>query len=996
MFKLLYIDAAFAPTTSSTLTISSQGVGTEDAAVGQTDPPLVTPTGSNLFFLQMPTNAVERAAIAPAVSVQVRDNLTGTPVPGATVALSLGSAVLDASLTGNVAVSDAIGIATFPTLSVGAPGTGYTLTATATTAGVTTTAISTPFDVSASTVVINTAGSGPGSLRAAMLGANATPGVQTITFNIPGATAESPAVIAVQTPLPTISSSMIIDAGTQPGYDNRPVVEVTWTGEDPAANGFTIDFDQTNVRILALAITGFPQFGIRSLQADSPGGGHQIRFNTIGTDRFSAAGKGNQIGIEMRTDDALIETNVISSNAGAGLLVINDTDRVKIAGNRIGTDFERLVALPNDTGIRMHDSLNDIDILSNLIAGNAEYGIDIQNSEAEAGDVTNTRIHGNRIGVSNDGSTLGNGDGGIRVDSAPGTIIGTPSGGGNIISGNGGAGIAVSGATSIGVVIQSNRIDSDPLGMMPRGNSGPGIQITVSGAEIGWRTGDAADAGNLISGNAGDGIQLLGTGATGNRVRGNWIGTNAVGTAALGSNVPPSPFSNFEGIYVAGPSNIIGGGDPAERNVLSGNRVNGVYLHNAAATGNVIQGNYIGTNLSGTAAVANGFEGVGLIDAPANSVVGNVVSGNARFSFHVTGNANTIDGNLIGTTAGGAGALGNLNGGIYLAATGTVVGGAAPNAIAFNVGSGVVVASGAGNQIADNSIRDNTLLGIDLGDNGVTANDANDADEGANEGANRFQNFPVLINPRNSTGPNTMVDFQTGTFAPGAYTLRFFAGICDANNYGEGARQVGLIGAIAGGTSGAIQLTELLAVGQAITATATDGAGNTSEFSACATVAATGFEVSGTVRYSATRMQGVTVKLGQGSPLDPPLLSDVTNADGLYTFSWVLPGAYWVRVDGPDPSFISWGANSINVVNADVTRSLTLAKAMALQTPGAERHWGLESTDADVDHESGSLVVPGSDQPNERRAAGRIRYQRDQRVRGRDPADRRRELHLVD
>ena len=898
--KTVRIDPAFAPTTSTTPTISSQGVGTEAAAGGDTDPPLVTPTGANLFFLQMPTNAVEQAAIAPAVSVQVRDNLTGTPVPGATVALSLGNLLLDATLAGNVAVANVNGVATFPLLSVSTAGTGYTLVAAATAGGVMATAVSTPFNVTASTVVINTAGSGLGSLRAAMLAANAMPGVQTITFNIPGVTPASPAVIAVQTPLPTISSSMVIDARTQPGYDNRPVVEVTWAGGDPAANGFTIDFDQTNVQILALAITGFPQFGIQSLQADSPGGGaHQIRFNTIGTDRFSAAGKGNQIGIEMRTDDALIETNVISGNAGAGLLVINDADRVKIAGNRIGTDFEGLVALPNDTGIRMYDSLNDIDILSNLIAGNAEYGIDIQNSEA--GDVTNTRIRGNRIGVSNDGSTLGNGDGGIRVDNAPGTIIGTPSGGGNIISGNGGAGIAVTGATSIGVVIQSNRIGSDPLGMAPRGNQGPGIQITVSGVEVGWRTGDAADAGNLISGNGSDGIQLRGVGATGNRVRGNWIGTNAAGTAALGSNVPPSPFSNFQGIYVTGPSNVIGGPLPAERNVLSGNRVNGVYLHNAGATGNVVQGNYIGTNLSGTAAVANGFEGVGLIDAPANSVVGNVVSGNARFGFYVTGNANTIDGNLIGTTAGGAGALGNLNSGIYLAATGTVVGGAAPNAIAFNVGSGVVVASGAGNQIASNSIRDNTLLGIDLAGNGVTLNDTNDADTGPNG----LQNFPTLSNARNPSGENTWVDFQTGTFAPGNYTLRFFAGTCDANSYGEGARQVGLIGPIANGTSGAIQLTELLAVGQAITATATDGAGNTSEFSACNAVAAA---PSGTITAvspgspSANQMvtiQGTGLPLFGAEPFTRPkafFTQGATTSEGFVFFG--DSNKWWVRLPG--------------------------------------------------------------------------------------------------
>ena len=718
--KLVYIDPAFAPTTSATPTVSSQGVGTIQAAAGQTDPPLVTPTGSNLFFLQMPTNTAAGSVIAPTVSVQVRDNFTGRPVVGATVVLSLGSPALDAFLTGNVSVSQPItGIANFPTLSVAAPGIGYTLSAVATAGGGTTAAASTSFDIRPPTIVLNTNDSGFGSLRAAMLWANATPGMHTITFDIPQVTAASPAVIAVQTPLPTISSPMIVDARTQPGYDNRPVVELTWAGANPAANGFTINFDQANVQILGLAITNFPSFGIQSLQADSPGGGgHQIRFNAIGTDRFSAGGKGNGIGLEMRTDDALIEANVISGNAGAGLLVNNDADRVRITGNRIGTNFEGLLALPNDSGIRMFDSLNDIDILSNLIAGNAEYGIDIQASEG--GNVTNTRIRGNRIGVSDNGSALGNGDGGVRISNAPGTTIGELGPGVNTISANGGAGIAVSGAASTGVVIQGNQIGLDPTGGASRANVGPGILINASGV---------------------------------------------------------------------------------------------------------------------------------------------------------------------------------------------AVGGTAPNAIAFNGGSGVVVASGTGNQIVNNSIRDNSLLGIDLGGDGVTLNDTNDADTGPNG----FQNFPVLSNARNG-GPATLVDFQTGTFAAGNYTLRFFASTCDANGHGEGARQVGLVGPIVNGTNGAIQLTELVPAGQAITATATDQAGNTSEFSACVVVAIppTGniaaVSPASPSAFQMVTFQGSGLPLFGGNPFTRPrafFTQGANTAEGFVFFG--DSNQWWVRL----PAGLASGAATV-------------------------------------------------------------------------------------
>jgi hypothetical protein len=141
------VDPAFNPHTSVTPTVSSQGVGTEAAQQGETEPPLVTPTGSNLFFLQMPTNSFTATPMTPVVRVQVRDNHTGTPVPGVTVTLLVGNNPGDASLTGGVATSDELGIAMFPSLAVSAPGVGYTLVASVTADGVVATALSVPFSV---------------------------------------------------------------------------------------------------------------------------------------------------------------------------------------------------------------------------------------------------------------------------------------------------------------------------------------------------------------------------------------------------------------------------------------------------------------------------------------------------------------------------------------------------------------------------------------------------------------------------------------------------------------------------------------------------------------------------------------------------------------------------------------------------------------------------------------------------------------------------------
>ncbi len=153
--KVSYVDPAINPTTAVTPAVSSQAVDTTETGT-RTEPPLVTPTGANLFFLQSPTSAVAGAAITPAVSVQVRDNLSGLLVPGAPVALSLAANPTGAILSGGNAVSDAFGIATFPSLSVSLPGTGYTLMASATTAGVSAAAVSTPFDVVAPLAVTTT------------------------------------------------------------------------------------------------------------------------------------------------------------------------------------------------------------------------------------------------------------------------------------------------------------------------------------------------------------------------------------------------------------------------------------------------------------------------------------------------------------------------------------------------------------------------------------------------------------------------------------------------------------------------------------------------------------------------------------------------------------------------------------------------------------------------------------------------------------------------
>ena len=139
--------------------------------------------------------------------------------------------------------------------------------------------------------------------------------------------------------------------------------------------------------------------------------------------------------------------------------------------------------------------------------------------------------------------------------------------------------------------------------------------IAIDGASSNTVGGLTPDARNLVSGNVGDGIVLRTTGATGNVIRGNYIGTDLSGSAALGNT--------DDGVSVEGVAgNTIGGATAAERNVISGNEGDGVALFTIDATGNSIIGNFIGLDAAGTDAVGNGDDGVVIQDAPGNTVGG--------------------------------------------------------------------------------------------------------------------------------------------------------------------------------------------------------------------------------------------------------------------------------------------------------------------------------------------------------------------------------------
>jgi uncharacterized repeat protein (TIGR01451 family)/CSLREA domain-containing protein len=646
------------------------------------------------------------------------------------------------------------------------------------------------------------------------------------------------------------------------------------------------------------------------------GTGTQIQGNLIGTDPAGTAGIGNNFeGINIRNSSGntiggttAAARNVASGNGQFGINVTSlGTGGNTIQGNFFGTNAAGTAAIANGAGGVALGAANNllggtVNGAGNLISGNSERGVLVGGPAA-----TGNQVQGNFIGTNAAGTAeIGNGSNGVEVINAlNNTIGGTTAAARNIISGNAGNGVLIESTAlpATGNLVQGNFIGTDVSGTGDLGNGDNGVLMRSFAGVVSNNTvgGTAAGAGNLISSNgnpklsASDGVELNGSNVTNNFVQGNFIGTNASGTAALGnygsgvrigsasnntiggtasgarniisgnaqhgvaisfsnSNLVAGNFIGTDvngtaelgnalsgvGVLFDGSNNMIGGTTAAARNIISGNGQHGVLIIGASdgVFANFVRGNFIGTNSAGTGALANLQDGIRIDESGDNIIggtasgAGNVISGNAQNGVTFTNNAggNQVQGNLIGTNAAGTGALGNAGFGVSGESSGNAVGGTqagAGNTIAFNNSAGVAVMATVVNfRISDNAIFSNQGLGIDLLPSGVTPNDADDPDAGANN----LQNFPVL-NSVLSTG--TITGSLDSLPANSTYPVRieFFGNTaCDGSN-GEGEVFLGFTTVSAPGSFTA-SVTPVPGK-NVITATATDNNGNTSEFSAC-------------------------------------------------------------------------------------------------------------------------------------------------------------------
>ena len=438
--------------------------------------------------------------------------------------------------------------------------------------------------------VTNTNDSGAGSLRQAILNANASAGIDDVCFNIPGA---GPHSIAVLSQLPTVTDAVIIDGTSEPDFVSSPVIELNGSGAGAGVSGLVITAGNSTVH--GLVINRFSGSGL-ILRTN---GGSVVQGNYIGTDVSGLIDLGNSgkgVFVDNSPGNVIGGTspaarNIISGNQSDGVYVAGLNNLVQ--GNYIGTDKSGTLALGNSgDGVRIEGGLGTSSGTivggtavgaGNVISSNSSYGVQITTG------ATGRRVEGNLIGTNAAGTAVLPNFAGVAVTTPNNTIGGAASGARNIISGNTSDGIFIGGAGATGNVVQGNYIGTDVTGTIDLGNTVDGIQIvSASNNTIGGTT--AAER-NVISGNNRDGIRFV-NGINGGVVQGNYIGLNALGTGDLGNSA--------NGVNVANCDfTTIGGTGAGAGNVISGNNSNGIRL--SGMLGGVVQGNFIGTNAAGTA-----------------------------------------------------------------------------------------------------------------------------------------------------------------------------------------------------------------------------------------------------------------------------------------------------------------------------------------------------------------------------------------------------------
>lgn len=630
-------------------------------------------------------------------------------------------------------------------------------------------------------VVTSASDAGPGTLRQAILDANAHAGLDSVDFNV-----ATPGRVEINLISPlVITSPLIIDGATQAiGGTEPPVVVDRFSG---TGDGFVLATGADSSEIRHLEIRGFSGPDVAAIRIDGASG-VTIAGNVIGSDAGFLSR--NTAGIVMSTSGNTIggfttaERNVIGGNE-TGISINNGGSNNTIAGNYFGLDASGKVRLSNTSASIAIDNGSD-----NMIGGTNESARNVITSSLSGIVISKpsgpNHIENNYIGTTPDG--LANPDfrnvQGIVVGGTGGTVVIK-----NLISNNGTGIVVVEGFDQ---VIHGNIIGTNPE-MMQAVPNDIGINVLNVTDVANLRIGGAVPGeGNRICGSVNEGILVDSLSVI--HIEGNIIGVNQVGEGAI---------PNGTGVrMIASENTILGGPIPASGNLISGNRGDGVIANRGVITSNRI--GVVPNVLGGLSPLPNGGNGItGVSDGAlviGDENAGNVIANNRGWGIDIGGTA-TVAARAIQF-----------------------------NSIRSNTGGGIRLRDNARETIRRNSIGRNGGLGIDLAGDGVTLNDNGDGDTGPNA----RQNFPVLTS-FTSTPTQLTIRGTLNSTANTTFTIDVYSSLeADATTFGEGETWLTSITARtdAGGTATFTAIVP--AEGNTlrfITATATDPSGNTSEFS---------------------------------------------------------------------------------------------------------------------------------------------------------------------
>jgi hypothetical protein len=464
------------------------------------------------------------------------------------------------------------------------------------------------------------------------------------------------------------------------------------------------------------------------LQNDNEGSAasdNEIEGNDIGTDSAGTAGFGNtNDGIHVdQVPDNFIGLNVIAFNGADGVeldgAMATDND---LYGNIIGLDSTGEAAAPNALeGVRLYGAPDNFIDGLNVISGNLDSGIYLQ-VDNEGSAASGNMISGDYIGTDITGSVpFGNKNDGIAINNVSNNQIGFD-GAGNVIGASGGNGVSINGQGASGNVLVANLIGVGVTGEARFGNALDGVRIENSSDNtVG---GSAAGDGNIISDNGGNGIEIVNNGNQADTTTGNLVVGNTIGLDVLGVSAIPNLLN---GILIDGSEfNTIGGTSATDRNLISGNNQNGIEIESnglntvgVTADDNLVQGNDIGSDTTGTKDQGNLGAGLRVVNGSGNLIGGDVpgagnlimsngAQGIAVYGYQVTSptdpsividntsEGDLIQGNIIGADETGTLPFPNQSDGVLINdSIGDTIGGTttlARNVIYDNNGNGINLA----------------------------------------------------------------------------------------------------------------------------------------------------------------------------------------------------------------------------------------------------------------------------------------------------------------